>query len=164
MSPPINPPTHQTIHPPMGGEVSTDFKSSNRFETSRLVQVLLNFDWFWGPPQGLRGWVDWGGGGKRVPPTHVHTHMHTHACMTSLGIPRDSPNGGCHLHEIIMFTMYACACAHVCGAPPTTPHPIHPPPLTAAGSPKHQNSTSLEQIEIIRLFEDSLPLNIPELI
>ena len=52
-----------------------------------------------------------------------------------------------------MFTTCACArvCAHahVWGASPTTP--IHPPPTPrATGSPKHQNSISLELIEIIR--------------
>ena len=35
-----------------------------------------------------------GGGGERVPPTHmhmhVHAHMHAHMRMTSYGIPRDS--------------------------------------------------------------------------
>ena len=60
--------------------------------------------------------MDEDGAGERLPPTHMH--MHAHACvhMTSLGIPRDSPNGGCHLHEIIMFTMHACACLcmHAC--------------------------------------------------
>ena len=54
MVPPINPhnhpPTHQTIHPPIGGGVSTDFKSSNRIKISWFVQVLLNFYWFgWSP-------------------------------------------------------------------------------------------------------------------
>ena len=47
----------------------------------------------------------------------------------------DSPNGGGHLHEIIMFTMHACACVHACacahvwGAPPNYPHPYLPTPL-----------------------------------
>ena len=30
-------------HPPMGGGVSTNHKSSNRIELSQLGQVLLNF-------------------------------------------------------------------------------------------------------------------------
>ena len=33
----------QPIHPPMGGGVSTDVKSSNRTEISRFVLNLLNF-------------------------------------------------------------------------------------------------------------------------
>ena len=35
----INPP----IHPPIGGGVSTNHKSSNRIELSQLGQDLLNF-------------------------------------------------------------------------------------------------------------------------
>ena len=89
--PPINPPTHQTVHPPMGGEVSTDFKSSNGIEISRLVQVLLNFDWFRGSPLGVGGggWVEVGGVVRGCPHTcaHacacMHAHMHTHTHMTS---------------------------------------------------------------------------------
>ena len=37
--PPIDPPNH----PPMGGGMSTNHKSSNRIELSRLGQDLLNF-------------------------------------------------------------------------------------------------------------------------
>ena len=100
-----HPPTHQTIHPPFGGEVSTDFKSSKRIEISWLVQVLLNFDWFQGPPLGgggVGGWGGgwWAGGGCRVvrgwgvggwgwgwwggalhtcAHAGAHTHMHAHA-------------------------------------------------------------------------------------
>ena len=84
----------------------------------------------------------------------------------------DSPNGGGHLHEIIMFTTHACVCMCMCVCacmctcvwgtpqppptlihpPPTTPHPHPPtpPPRRAAGSPKHQNSITPELIEIIQ--------------
>ena len=49
------------MHPPIGGGVSTDFKSSNRIKISRLVQILLHFYWFWAPypPGGVGG--GWGG-------------------------------------------------------------------------------------------------------
>ena len=176
----------------MGGEVSTDFKSSNRIEISRLVQVLLNFDWFWGSPiLGVGGVGGWGWGWWQHPPhtcthaltcTHMHAHARTYAIIgNSWDFPKS--NGGSHLHGIIMFTTHACACVcvHACacmctcvGAPPNhppppstqppqpPPTPIHPapqpppPPSTqppiprAAGSPKHQNSISLELIEIIQ--------------
>ena len=47
------------MHQPIGGGVSTDFKSSNRIKISRLVQILLHFSWFGAPhPQGV-GWVEW---------------------------------------------------------------------------------------------------------
>ena len=75
-----HPPTHQIIHPPMGGEVSTDFKSSNGIEISWLVQVLLNFDWFRGsPPWGMGGVGGWGWGVVGGCPPHTCTRTRTHA-------------------------------------------------------------------------------------
>ena len=48
------------MHPPIGGGISTDFKSSNRIKISRLVQILLHFYWFGVPhPPGGWGWVQW---------------------------------------------------------------------------------------------------------
>ena len=46
------------MHPPIGGGVSTDFKSSNRIKISWLVQILLHFYWFGAPtpPGGGGGW------------------------------------------------------------------------------------------------------------
>ena len=144
----------------MGGEVSTDFKSSNTIEISWLVQVLLNFDWFRGPPLGGGGggWI--GVGVVRGCPPHICTCMcmHAHApvwhhrefpwippmgaaiCMKLSCLPR--------MHVRVCACMHAHACAPVWGAPPT---PIYPPPSPrAAGSPKHQNSITLELIEIIQ--------------
>ena len=43
MSLPIDPPIDTPKHPPMGGGVSTNHKSSNRIELSQLCQDLLNF-------------------------------------------------------------------------------------------------------------------------
>ena len=168
----------------MGGGVSTDFKSSNRIEISRLVQVLLNFEWFRGSPLGGRGWVDGIGGSwdsAPHPTAHACTHMHAHAhaCTYNIiGNPRDFPksNGGGHLHEITMFTMHACACmhmhVHVCGGhPPTTPTPIHSPTTPHPPTPKSRRKPKTPKFDNswtnqdnLILFEDSLPLNIPELI
>ena len=61
INPPNHPPTHQTTHPPIGGGVSTDFKSSNGIKISWFIQVLLNFYWFGGPPWvgvGVGGWLN----------------------------------------------------------------------------------------------------------
>ena len=144
--------THQTIHPPMGGEVSTDFKSSNRIEISQLVQVLLNFDWFRGSPLGGGGGWMWVGGGERVPPTHMHMHIWHHR-----EFPGISPMGvaicmklSClpcmHVHACVCMCMCAYMCMCTCvGAPPN-----HLPPPRAAGSHKHQNSITLKLIEIIQ--------------
>ena len=127
----------------MGGEVSTDFKSSNRIEISRLVQVLLNFDRFRGSPTlGGRGVGGWGWGVvTRSPP---HTCTCTHACTCTydiIGNPWDFPksNGGSHLHGIIMFTTHACACvcvrtcACMCTCVGGTPN--HPPPTSTQPPP-----------------------------
>ena len=114
------------------------------------------------PPRGVVGGWMGVGGDERVHPTHVH--MHTHACTYDIiGNPWDYPksNRGGHLHEITMFTTHACACVHVhacacmctcVGGTPSHPHPhpATPPSPRAAGSRKHQNSITLELIEIIR--------------
>ena len=139
----------------MGGEVSTDFKSSNRIEISRLVQVPLNFDWFWGSPHwGVGGW---GWGVVRGCPPHTCTCTCTHACAHAYDIIWNSqgfPQWGLQFAiEIIMFNVYMCVHVHVCmhvHVHMCGGHPQPPPTPRAAGSPKHQNSISLELIEIIR--------------
>ena len=71
----------------------------------------------------------------------IHVYMCVHACVYM------------HMH------------VHMCGDTPMPPD-THPPTCSlprAAGSPKDQNSISLELIKIISiLFKDSLPLNTPE--
>ena len=135
----------------MGEGVSTNFKSSNRIEISRLVQVLLNFEWFRGSPLwGVGG--GWMGveGGERVHPTHVHMYTHVRMRMC-IWHQRESPGfpqiqwgrpfaWNYHVYHACMCVR-ACACmhmhVHMCGGtpqpppppsthPPTTPHP-HPP-------------------------------------
>ena len=172
---PTHPPTHQTIHPPMGGGVSTDFKSSNRIGISWLVQVLLNFDWFWGFPNGQWGWVSGDGGGERMPSTHVHMHVYAHTCThvshhrESLGFPQiqwGQPFAwNYHVyHACMCMHVYMCMCMHVrasMGAPPTTPLATSQS-CRESETPKFNNSWTSRDNLI--LFEDSLPLNIPELI
>ena len=163
----------------MGGEVSTDFKSSNRIEISWLVQVLLNFKWFRGSPPGGGGWLDGGGGGERVHPP-MCTHMHMHACaLTCIWHHREFPGIPpmkaaicmklsclpCMLVHVHMC-VHVCACAHVWGHPATIPHPHpptpHPQSRREPKTPKFNKSWTNRDNSI--LFEDSLPLNIPELI
>ena len=112
------------------------------------------------------GWMGVGVG-ERVPP-----HMHAHACVHAYDIIGNSqgfPQWGLPFAiEIIMFNMYMCVRVHACvwGAPPTIPHPIHPPPTPQSHrepeTPKFNNSWTNRDNSI--LFEDSLPLNISELI
>ena len=148
----------------MGEGVSTDFKSSNRIEIPQLVQVLLNFDWFWGSPLGGGGvWM--GVGMVRGCPPHTCMHgcayrdVHARACAydiigNSLGFPQWGQPFAWNYH-----VYHTCVCMHACGCMCTcvwgTPnHPLspsnHPPPPRVTGSPKHQNSITLELIEIIR--------------
>ena len=153
----------------MGGGVSTDFKSSNRIEISRLVQVLLNFDWFRGSPAWM-GW--WEGGGRVHPPTCTCTHAHMHGrAYDIIGNSQVFPQWGqpfawnYHVYHVCMY-MHACACVCVGGHPPTTPTSIHPLPHPQSHrepeTPKFNKSWTNRDNSI--LFEDSLPLNIPELI
>ena len=122
--------------------------------------------WFW-----VGGWVGgWGWGWwEGAPHTCAHactcTHMHTCARIDTRvwhhrEFPGISPMGAAIciiscltcVHVCVCTCVHPHACACVWGAPPTTPHP-HPstsPTPRAAGSPKHQNSISLELIEIIR--------------
>ena len=128
----------------MGGEVSTDFKSSNRIEISRLVQVLWNFEWFRGSPLGgVGGWMGvWGG--ERVHPTHMQD---AHA-YEIIGNSQVFPQwfSGSHLHEIIMFTTHACVCMcmHVHmwgGTPQPSPTPTtHPQSHREPETPKFNKS------------------------
>ena len=68
----MNRPTDPSIHPPMhlykGGSVSTNHKSSNRIQLSRLDQVLLKFLWFH---------MFW----PTNPPIHPPTHQKEHPPM-----------------------------------------------------------------------------------
>ena len=152
----------------MGGEVSTDFKSSNRIEISRLVQVLLNFEWFRGSPPGGGGVGGWGWGVVRgcIPPTCTCTRMHARSrARTHVWHHREFPGIppmgaaicmklSCFPHVCACVHVRACACMCTCVGctpqPPPNPHPPTPPTPRAAGSPKHQNSISLELIEIIQ--------------
>ena len=143
----------------MGGGVSTDFKSSNRIEISWLVQVLLNFEWFQGPPGG-EGWVDGGGRWWEGVP-HPHAHTHTCTCIwhhrESLGFPQIQW-GWPFAWNYHVYHACMCTCVGGTPQPPLTPYPkSHRKPKT----PKFNNSWTNRDNSI--LFEDSLPLNIPEL-
>ena len=146
--------------------------------------MLSNFEVILGspPPGGVAdGWmgvgvvheVYWG----VYPCMHMHARMHAHACY-NIANPMDFPksNVGGHLHEITIYTIYKCACVcmHACMCVCTCVggHPNHPPPHSHTAptpkscrepkTPKFNKSWTNRDNSI--LFEDSLPLNIPELI
>ena len=118
------------------------------WKISRLVSSTIEFWLILGAPWevGVGGWR-WGW--WEGAPMHVHTH--THACMTSYRIPRDSPNGR-QPFAWSYHPYHACMCTCVGDTPnhPQPPSTQAPLPPRAVGSPKHQNSISLELIEIIR--------------
>ena len=181
--PPINqpnhPPTHQAIHPPMGGEFFTDFKSLNGIEISWLVQALSNFYWFWGStPLGDGRWVDGSGGGYGGVGGVSHTHTHAHACrhtctcmlnmLIMLNMDASMSVAICNFYTCIHVCM--CVCMHVCGGTPPMPpdapdHPhILPPPQSYREPKTAKFNKSWTNHDNWILFEDSLPLNISELI
>ena len=152
----------------MGGELSTDSKSSNIIEISWFVQVLSRFYWFRGvPPWGVGGGgVGWGWGWVGATPhmcAHTRAHMHAHTCMHVKHDKHGCLHGGGHLQfsNMFIFTFRACACMCTClgtpPMPPDAPQPICPLPR-AAGSPNHQKFISPELIEIIRFCLKNLYL------
>ena len=178
---PTHPPTHQTMHPPIGGRFSTKFKSSNRIELSSLVQVLLNFWLIPGvPPLGVGRWVDWVGGGCwYVEGCTMHTHAHAcmHVCMHTLTCMLNMINMGasmlvaiCNFYTCIHVCVCMHMCVHICRDIPHAqgclqPPPKHlPPPQSCRESKTPKFNKSWTSQDILILFEDSLPLNIPELI
>ena len=141
----------------MGGGVSTNFKSSNGIEISWWVQVLLNFDRFWGSLLGVAdGWM---GVGVGVSVWDDVPCIHTCACtcmlnmLNMLNMDASISAAICNFYTCIHVCV--CMCAHACACVWRHPHaPRHPSPTCplprATGSPKHQNSISPELIEIIQ--------------
>ena len=179
---PTHPPTHPWNYTPTHG-----WGSLHRFQIFKQnwnISISSSAIEFWlilgvPHPGGWGGWVDGGGGWWQGPPhTRAHACTHVHARTRTydiIGNPWDFPKsyGGSHLHGIIMFTMHACACvhtracAHVWGAPPNHPpppstQPPHPESHREPKTPKFNKSWTNRDNSI--LFEDSLPLNIPQLI
>ena len=167
----------------MGGEFFTDFKSSNGIEISWSVEVLSNFKWFRGStPLGGGRWVDGGEGrygcvgGVSHACTHAHTCTQTHT-RTHMHV-KHAKHGCLHAGGHLQFYTCVCACACVCVCvracgdtppcpqiPPDTPPPTHLPPPQSCREPKTPNfNNSWTNRDNSILFEDSLPLNIPELI
>ena len=155
----------------MGGEFSTDSKSSNGIEISWFIQVLLHFYWFGGVPY-PRGWVGGGGVGWVHPPhtyactcMHMHTHAHTHACMLNMiNMAASMVAAILQFPNMFILAFRSCACMHVhvhmsrdTPMPPDVPQPICPLPR-ATGSPNHQKFISPELIEIIRFCLKNLYL------
>ena len=158
-------PTHQPKHPPTHPPNHTathGWGSLHRFQifkqnwniliSSSAIEFLLILGV---PPGGCGGGWMWVGDGERVPPTHMHIwhdrefpgipRMGVAICMKLSCLP-------CmHVHGCVCMYAHACTTPSPSTHPPTTPTlSTHPPPPRPAGSPNHQNSITLELIEIIR--------------
>ena len=129
------------------------------------------------PPWGGGRWVDGGGGWYGcvgdVPCMYACTHMHTHArtCMLNmlnmLNMDASMLAAICNFYTCInvrvCMCMHARACACVWGHPPCPPTHL-PPPQSRRETKTPKFNKSLTNRDNSILFEDSLPLNIPEFI
>ena len=174
-------PTHPPNYTPTHGWGS--LHSFQIFKQNWNILISSSAIEFWlipgVPPGGVGGGWMGVGGGERVHPTHMHTHMHARTCTRIWhhrefpGIP---PMGAAicmklsclpRVHVRACVCVHACACAHMCGAPPNHPpppstHPPHRQSRREPETPKFNKSWTNRDNSI--LFEDSLPLSIPELI
>ena len=129
--------------------------------SSSVIEVLMIPGvplWWWVGGWGRGGWMGVGVGmGVWGCPMHEHMCMNAHTCLhTCMHMHVKYDKHGClhvggHLQFLYMYTcvsMHVHACVHVWGHPscpqmPPDPSPTCPLP-GARGSPKHQNSVSLE--------------------
>ena len=144
------------------------------------LQTELNYlDWFkcyWiftdsgGPPRGwqvggLEWWWMWGCGGCAMH-AHTHTYMHAHTCMLNM-IKWMPP---CQWPFAISIHVHACLCMHACACVwrhlwcPQIPSTHLPPPQRCREPKRPKFNKFWTNQDIPILFEDSLPLNIPEFI
>ena len=175
-----HPSTHPPIHPP-----TNEWGSLHRFQIFKQnwnILITSSAIEFWlipGVPLGVAGggWIVIGGG-ERVPPTHMQMHA-CGVCAWAYDIIGNSqvfPQWGWpfawnyHVYHACMCMcvhVHVCACMCMCvGAPqpppPQSTHPHHPQSSREPRSPKFNKSWTNRDNSI--LFEDSLPLNAPELI
>ena len=187
-----HPSTHPTTHPPT--KLHTHPWMENSLQISNLQTELKYLDklkCYWilsdskdPPPWGGAGWVDVSGGGYGYVGRcamhaymHIHAHAWTYACtcmlnmLNMLNMDASMSAAICNFYTCINVCVCMCvhvhACACVWGHPPCPqmPPPTHlPPPQSRRESktPKFNKSWTNRDNSI--LFEDSLPLNIPELI
>ena len=176
---PTHPPTHPLNHTPTHG-----WGSLHRFQIFKRnwnISISSSAIEFWlilgVPPLGSGGWVDVGGGWWEG--AH-HTHAHARACTRMharaydiIGNSQGFPQWGqpfawnYHVYHVrVCVCARACMCTCVGGTPQTAPTPINPPPPPQGRrepkTPKFNKFWTNRDNSI--LFEDSLPLNIPELI
>ena len=101
----------------------------------------------------------------------MHACMHTCTCMLNmLNMDASMVTAICNFYTCINVCVCVCACTCMCvcvGTPPHAPRcpPTHLPPPQSCREPKTPKfNKSWTNRDNSILFEDSLPLNIPELI
>ena len=164
--PTTHPPTKPHTHPWVGNSsqisnLQTELKYLDKLKCYRILSDSG------GPPLGGGRWVDVGVGGYGcvgdVPCMHACTH-NTRTCMLNmlnmLNMDASMSVAICNFYTCINVCVVH---VHVCvGGTPPCPRCPHPPAPSPELQPKFNKSWTNRDNSI--LFEDSLPLNIPELI
>ena len=168
-----HPSTHPTTHPPTKPHTHTWVGNSSQI--SNLQTELKYLDKLkcyrilsdsggpapWGWQMGGWGWV-W------VCGKVSHACMHAHACAKHGCLQVGGHLQFQYMYKCACVHVHACVCMCVCvGTPPHAPRcpPTHLPPLQICREPKTPKfNKSWTNRDNSILFEDSLPLNIPELI
>ena len=177
-----HPLTHPPTHPPnytaiLGWGILNRFQIFKQNWNISISSSAIEFSLIPGVPPGGGDQVDGSGGWWKGAPTHMHMHAHAHA-YTCVWHHREFPGFPSMGAAICMkLSCLPRMHVHVCGGtpihPPTTPPtPIHPPPTPQSHreseSPKFNKSFWTKSFWTNQdnsiLFEDSLPLNIPQLI
>ena len=184
--PSTHPTTHEPTKPPTHPWVGNSSQISNLQTELKYLEKLKCYrilsDSGGPPPWGVAdGWMGVGVGmgvwGVSHACTHAHTCVctHAHTCMLNM---LNMLNMDASMLAAICNSIHVCVCvfvcAHVCAymwghppMPPDTPRhpPTHLPPPQSRREPKTPNfNNSWTNQDNLILFEDSLPLNIPELI
>ena len=176
--PTTHPPTKPHTHPWVGNSsqisnLQTELKYLDKLKCYRILS-----DSGGPPPWGVAdGWMGVGVGmgvwGVCHACTHAHARMHARTHIHVKHAKHGCLHAGGHLQFYTCVCVHVRACACVCvhmGAPPMpqdTPRhpPNHLPPSQSRREPKTPNfNNSWTNRDNSILFEDSLPLNIPELI
>ena len=164
--PTLNPPTHPWVgNSSQISNLQTELKYLDKL---KCYQILSDSR---GPPPGGGrwgwGWV-WVCVGVSHTCTQAHTCMHTHTCMLNmLNMDASMSVAICNFYTCINVCVCVYMHVRVCGDTPHAPRcpPTHLPSPQSCREPKTPKfNKSWTNRDNSILFEDSLSLNIPELI
>ena len=179
-----HPSTHPTTHPPTKPHTHSWVGNSSQISNLQTeLKYLDKLKCYWilsdsgGPlPWGDGRWVDGGGDGHGCVggcPMHARmhmyarTHMHVKHVVNMINMDASMLVAICNFYTCINVRVCMCVHAHVWGDTPHAPRcpPTHLPPPQSRREPKTPKfNKSWTNRDNSILFEDSLPLNIPELI